>query len=123
MAFGSITINPQSGAETKQEFQTGDVIVIGRRPAPEQLCILLDYPDVSEKHAEICCHTRFWTIKDLRSTNGTKLNGERLSPGLRYRLESGDRLAIADHELLVNSCPLYEPEPGPQVFGERMYNI
>ena len=44
----------------------------------------------------------YWYVKDLGSSNGTKVNGSRVS---EQRLEPGDTLSVAKHEYEVN----YEP--------------
>lgn len=36
-------------------------------------------PSVSEKHAEIAFHNGHWHIRDLDSSNGTKVNDEPIS--------------------------------------------
>jgi pSer/pThr/pTyr-binding forkhead associated (FHA) protein len=125
MPSGSIIIKPKTEDEQDRtkEFETGDVVIIGRKAPDDQPSILLEYPDVSSKHAKLRCLAQYWTITDLGSTNGTRLNGEPVRPGSLYRLESGDRINIADCELVVSSCPLYDgPEP-EQNLRERLYNI
>ncbi len=83
---------------------TKDVTVIGR---PDSL--LQSYPDVeielddavSRRHAEIRRQDGTFALVDLRSTNGTLLNGERLDPHREYRLEHGDRIHLGDRTEIV----------------------
>ena len=44
----------------------------------------------------------YWFVKDLGSSNGTKVNGSRVT---EQRLDPGDTLSIAKHEFEV----VYEP--------------
>lgn len=55
--------------------------------------ILLTDPSVSRQHAVITLEERC-TIEDVGSTNGTKVNGERLLPGTPYPLADGDEVAF-----------------------------
>jgi hypothetical protein len=65
--------------------------VIGRSP---NLPIMLDHDTVSRRHAELFCDPfgRWW-IRDLGSTNGTTVNGERV---VERVLQPGDLLGIGD---------------------------
>jgi pSer/pThr/pTyr-binding forkhead associated (FHA) protein len=67
----------------------GGVTLIGRHPECDAR---LDGPRVSKRH---CCLLRtgdLVEVRDLGSTNGTRLNGRRIVTG---RLRPGDELAIA----------------------------
>lgn len=68
----------------------GETCVIGREERSSNL--VLDHPCISRQHARILRDSDHWLLEDLRSTNGTYLNGRRvLSP---VRIEVGDRLDI-----------------------------
>jgi Protein of unknown function (DUF3662)/FHA domain len=55
--------------------------------------VTLNDPNVSRRHAEIRSDGRGgWTVEDLGSTNGVKVNGRPISGATR--LEPGDRLAL-----------------------------
>jgi CheY-like chemotaxis protein len=56
---------------------------------------------VSRRHAQILSKSDRITIKDLNSTNGTRLNGYVLSPDHEYRLRHGDELTIGQLRLQV----------------------
>jgi len=65
--------------------------------------ITLNDPNVSRRHAEIRPDGRGgWTVTDLRSTNGVKVNGRRIADSAP--LEPGDRLALgtADVRFMVD---------------------
>ena len=64
----------------------------------ESCDICLRFPNISSVHCEFAYHDGFWSIRDRDSTNGIKVNGERL----RYRpLRPGDRITIGkrDYEI------------------------
>ncbi len=66
-------------------------IRIGRRPDLE-----LPLPDraLSALHARLVCVEGGWQIEDLGSTNGTRVDGQRLSPEAPRPLVPGTRVAL-----------------------------
>ena len=67
-------------------------MVIGRSDTD----VNLDDPSVSRRHAVIeIFDAQFAVLKDLASTNGTRLNGKLVNEG---KLGSGDRLQVGDCE-------------------------
>jgi len=73
---------------------TGESITLGRAPECD---IVLAGARVSREHARLRRAGRQVLLEDLRSTNGTYLNGERvLSP---TALHEGDRLGVGEVEL------------------------
>src|SRR5438445_315500 len=51
------------------------VMILGRR---ESCDIPLRFPNISGQHAEMSFRNGYWYIKDLNSTNGIKVNGNRV---------------------------------------------
>jgi adenylate cyclase len=93
-------------------------LIVGRRESAD---IVLRFPNVSSHHCELTVTDGYWVIKDLRSSNGIKVNGERVTEKL---LKPHDRLAIAKHEFEI----VYEParlgatEAPPETStGERIF--
>jgi predicted component of type VI protein secretion system len=70
-------------------------LVIGRRESSD---IVLRFPNVSGTHCELTLSSGHWFVKDLGSSNGTKINGTRVSEG---RLDPGDKVSIGRHEYEV----------------------
>jgi FhaA, N-terminal domain/FHA domain len=66
--------------------------VLGRSRQAD--CVLAD-PNVSRRHAELRFDGAEWTINDLGSTNGIKINGRRVEGG---RLADGDAVTIGTTE-------------------------
>jgi pSer/pThr/pTyr-binding forkhead associated (FHA) protein len=48
----------------------------------------------------------YWFVRDQNSTNGVRVNGERLNPDSQKRLEPGATLAIAKEKFTIR----YQPE-------------
>jgi len=89
-----------------REFLVAGEATIGRAP---ECAIMLQDGYVSSHHARVFARAgRLW-VEDLRSTNGTLLNGQRVRrPAL---MRSGDRLQIGDAVLTLRV------EPTPGAFG------
>ena len=73
-----------------------ETLVIGRRESSD---IVLRFPNVSGTHCELSLVAGHWVVKDLGSSNGTKVNGTRVTEG---RVNPGDRLSIGRHEYDVS---------------------
>lgn len=63
-----------------------DMITIGRAPSND---IVLGYPTISKLHAYLKRVGDAWWLFDQRSTNGTFVDGARVSPGGSRRLADG----------------------------------
>jgi serine/threonine protein kinase/outer membrane protein assembly factor BamD (BamD/ComL family) len=69
-------------------------VVIGRRTANE--VPILD-PKSSRDHAEVLCHGGRFVLRDLKSRNGTFMNGERVLAD--EEIEYGDKITIGDTDI------------------------
>ena len=74
-------------------------LLIGRRSRCD---IVLDFPNVSSQHCELAFINGFWQIRDLGSSNGIKVNGERLD--MKF-LQPGDQVSIAKHHFTIHFAP------------------
>lgn len=102
MSSGNIKVNPDTPDEYSVELNDGEVLHIGRRPAPGGVKkLILPYPEVSGQHAEIRCAAEGWTVMDRNSTNGTTVNGKVCNSGEEYPLKHGDEVRIAQYQLRV----------------------
>ncbi|MCS6864305.1 MAG: FHA domain-containing protein [Gemmataceae bacterium] len=89
-----------------------EVMTIGRR---ESCDICLKFQNISGTHCELSLRNGVWHIRDLNSTNGIKVNGERT---LRRPLRPGDEIDIAKHKYIIH----YQISPGTkldEVFEEE----
>ena len=75
-------------------------LVIGRR---ETCDICLRFSNVSTKHCELVLEQGYWKVRDLQSTNGVKVNGERV---FEKRVYPGDELTISKtHRFRLDYTP------------------
>ena len=81
-------------------------MVVGRRPSCD---IRLDYENVSGKHCLFRLLNGVWNVKDLGSTNGTTVNGVRLSA--EQSVMPDEEVGIAGHMFTID----YDPA-GPEAF-------
>lgn len=75
---------------------------VGRREGND---VILRFPNVSSHHCLMEITEGYWFIKDLQSANGVKVNGKRIQPGMRKRIDPDDVVMIAKHEYQLK----YEP--------------
>ena len=81
-------------------------MVIGRRPSCD---IRLDFENISGKHCMLRLINGVWNVKDLGSTNGTTVNGARLST--EQSVMPDEEFGIAGHMFTIE----YDPA-GPEAF-------
>jgi class 3 adenylate cyclase len=100
---GYLVVHPGQAEQFRVELEAGKILEIGRKANPANpKRLVLSVPEVSGSHAEIRPGDGGWTIRDLGSTNGTRLNGDWIAPGQEYILKNGDVIKIAQIDLQVN---------------------
>jgi putative nucleotidyltransferase with HDIG domain len=113
----SIRLRGMNGPLKGRLWEATELLRIGRLEALE---IVLDDSSVSRYHAEVRATDRGWRVRDLGSTNGTRLNGVRLSNG-QWPLRTKDLLQFGEVSVVVEAVMDGEPEPDPaQSAGEAM---
>ncbi len=95
---------PSSGEEERiaSEFSLAGVMLIGRDRADAQ--IFLPHPQVSRRHALIALEGTTALLSDLRSANGTYVNGQRIRAAAT--LQAGDQLDIGPFALQFTGSSL-----------------
>lgn len=64
--------------------------------------IPVDEPMVSRRHAKVVSESAGIFVEDLGSTNGTKVNGDKIVPGDRKPLKAGDTLSFGGVEMKLS---------------------
>ncbi|WP_141699113.1 FHA domain-containing protein [Candidatus Thiosymbion oneisti] len=87
-----------------------DKIIVGRIPS----CGLpIDSPLISRKHAQLQIDSDDVWLEDLKSTNGTWVNGQRINE--RVVLHAGDRVSFASFVFVFSGSALEPVEAGNRV--------
>ena len=82
------------------ELSAGEGVIIGRSP---ELCqVVIGGQGVSRRQVRMSIERGRIMVEDLNSTNGTVLNGRRLSPRRPAEMRPGDTIAFGKTELSVS---------------------
>jgi pSer/pThr/pTyr-binding forkhead associated (FHA) protein len=79
-----------------KEYDVGMMATIGRLPDNS---VIIENPAVSSHHACIFREGDHFVVEDLQSTNGTFVNGKRIS---RQALQYGDVVLVGTHALVLD---------------------
>jgi sigma-B regulation protein RsbU (phosphoserine phosphatase) len=98
------TLSIRSGPSAGTEFQFSKDLVIGRGAAADYS---IDDPAISRRHASLTLHHGRCVIADLRSGNGTRVNGERIREPRELR--DGDEFQLGDVVFVFHSGAEQKP--------------
>ena len=90
------------------ELRPGPPLVVGRAPNSD---IPIFDPTISRRHAEVECGNGHFAIRDLGSSNGTYVNGERVTD---RAFAPGDVLTFGKVSFRVTEAPEPPPAPAPR---------
>lgn len=93
--YFTIVITDKSGVQKKVSF-TQDVVMIGRVQGND---LILPKGNVSKRHAKLLVKDNNFIIVDLKSTNGTYVNGRRITAP--QMIKPGDNIYIGDFKLTI----------------------
>jgi predicted component of type VI protein secretion system len=78
-----------------------EILLVGRRPSCD---IRLDFENISGKHAELRFSRGVWYVRDMNSTNGTTLNGQKVTTN--HGVMPDDELGLANHFFAIDYDPI-----------------
>lgn len=99
------------------------ILTIGRDSAND---IVIDHPLASRRHARLEYDGSGYCVRDLDSTNGTYINGDRIEGACA--LHNQDRIWVADTEIIFNDPEATQKGPLPieilkRVRGDELLRV
>jgi predicted component of type VI protein secretion system len=94
-----LTVSLPDGTETVHELLE-DVITVGR--VDDNMIEIVD-ASVSSRHAQLSKDDSDYVLRDLGSTNGTRVNGRELPEGEDFKLGDGDNIVFGKVTVLYGS--------------------
>ncbi len=110
----TIRLRGLNGPFKGQSWESEEQLRVGRLGPLE---VVLDDTSVSRNHAEIRYTDRGWRVRDLGSTNGTRLNGVRLSAG-QWPLRVRDLIQFGEVAIVVEALNDAEEETDSNTVDE-----
>ena len=105
----AVVITEKGGAQRRMEFDKNEV-TIGRVQGND---IILPKGNVSKRHSRIVLKDSRFIVVDLKSTNGTYVNGRKITSPLVVK--AGDKVYIGDFILTVEGKRRRGSPSRPQV--------
>lgn len=99
--MAKITVTVQEKVLKEIPLSKDRELTIGRDPSND---LQLDNPAVSRFHAKIYKAQWPYYVEDLKSTNGTYLNGARIN--WKDALKNNDKITIGKYTLIYNDSPV-----------------
>src|SRR4029077_1446013 len=94
----SVIISEKGGAERRESFDRTEINV-GRVQGND---LMLPKGNVSKRHARLLYRDGRFIVTDLKSTNGTYVNGRKIAQATIVR--EGDKIYIGDFVLRIESA-------------------
>lgn len=111
----AIIISEKGGAERRELFDKSEISV-GRVQGND---LMLPKGNVSKRHARLMFRDGRFIVTDLKSTNGTYVNGRKIAQATIVR--EGDKIYVGDFVLRFEATPgtMLAPESAPNAPGPR----
>lgn len=101
VAGDTVRLIVKEGPNPGTEFElTQRETVLGRRAGND---IVIAFPAISSQHARITVEGKFYFLEDLNSSNGTYLNGQRISE--LTQMQAGDEIGLGQSVILTFEAP------------------
>src|SRR5262245_34567678 len=114
----SVIISEKGGAERRETFERPE-ITVGRVQGNE---LILAKGNVSKRHARLLYRDGRFIVTDLKSTNGTYVNGRKIAQATIVR--EGDKIYIGDFVIRVEAgsgaTPSEEGAPSAEVSSSEL---
>ncbi len=78
-----------------------DELILGRRPTSD---VRLDFENISGRHCQLRFVNGVWHVRDLNSSNGTLVNGQKILS--EHGLMPDDELSLAGHTYMIDYDPV-----------------
>ncbi|MBA4180847.1 MAG: hypothetical protein C0506_09690 [Anaerolinea sp.] len=85
MKYGALLVTEANGAQRQYDIDLPSVLV----GSGEGSGILLQDPSIGERHAKLLVESGVLLVEDMGSAAGTRVDGRRVEPGERNRVEPG----------------------------------
>jgi ABC-type multidrug transport system ATPase subunit len=102
--FKLILVNEQGGTSPKEFELVKPEVVIGRE---ESIDVHIASPAISRRHARLTREGEGYVLEDLGSSNGTFVNGQKLTG--RRPLKPGDQVRLGQAIVLTYQAPMTPP--------------
>ncbi len=89
----------RKGGSVVREVPLADELVVGRRAG---VGIQLEDPKLSRAHARVARQGNGYVVEDLKSANGTYLDGKKLEPGSPLPIRKGSVVHLAGFDLVFD---------------------
>jgi pSer/pThr/pTyr-binding forkhead associated (FHA) protein len=109
-----LIIRRQDASVTQLEWSK-PTLTLGRDSAND---IIIDHPLASRRHARLEHDENGYLIRDLESTNGTFVNGDRIEGA--HMLRNQDKVWVADTEIIFNDPEATQKGPLPMEILQRV---
>ena len=108
----TIIISEKGGAERRETYDKNEINV-GRVQGND---LMLPKGNVSKHHARLLYRDGRFIVTDLKSTNGTYVNGRKISQATIVR--EGDKIYIGDFVLRLDTGGVGAPTSDPEAYRE-----
>ncbi len=110
----TVVIAEKDGAERRVTFTESEV-TIGRVPGND---VVLPKGNVSKRHSRIVLKDNRFIVVDLKSTNGTYVNGRKITSPLVVK--EGDKIYVGDYVLTLEGSNALEAPRAPSMLSAEL---